>query len=83
VDTLEEQILNLKNGPESLSRVSLQRDSKSNFSCVTFGGKKSPGPDECKDCTEMMEICSEFESQLDSKQNFIRDLEKRFSELQD
>lgn len=30
-----------------------------------------------------MEICSEFESQIDSKQNFIRDLEKNLSELQD
>jgi hypothetical protein len=83
VDTLEEQILNLKNGPESLSRVSPQRVSKSNVSCVTFEAKKSPAPDQCKDCTELMEICSEFESQLDSKQSFIRDLEKKFSELQD
>jgi hypothetical protein len=83
VDTLEEQILNLKNGRESLSRVSPQRDSRSNVSCVTFEAKKSPTPDQCKDCAELMEICSEFESQIDSKQNFIRDLEKNLSELQD
>jgi hypothetical protein len=83
VDTLEEQILNLKNGFESLSRVSPQRDSKSNVSYVSFGAKKSSTPDECKDCRELMEICSEFESQLVSKQNFIRDLEKKFSKLQD